>query len=191
MRLEEGLRQEYMMVAEKDNRAGQTFAGGASGYGFTLVEIIIVVVILAIAAALAIPMLGSAGSMRLSSAANVVAADLEYAKSLAITKGQNFSVAFNQDDESYQIEIGDGSGTVIAHPVKKGFPYIVNFGQDSRFSGVDIVTVDFAPADPAKVTFDYLGSPNAGGYVLIGCNGSNMKVNVEPVTGFVSIEDVD
>jgi len=176
-----------MLAVEQNYRAGRAFAGGYFAYGFTIIEIIVVVVILAVAAAVAIPLLSSAGSMRASSAANIVAADLEYAKSLAITKGQNYTVDFDESAESYQIQ--DSTGEAIRHPVKKGFGYVMDFSQDNRLSRVDIVTVDFASS--SEVTFDYLGSPNTGGYVSIGCDGSNMKVNVEPVTGFISIENVD
>ncbi|MBN2269206.1 MAG: prepilin-type N-terminal cleavage/methylation domain-containing protein, partial [Sedimentisphaerales bacterium] len=73
------------------------------GRGFTIIEILIVVVILAIAAMTAIPMISSAGSVQVRSAANMIAADLEYAKSLAITKGQNFTVAFDASGDSYRI----------------------------------------------------------------------------------------
>jgi len=156
--------------------------------GFTLVEIVIVVVILAIASALMIPMLSSAGSMQLGSAANIIAADLEYAKSMAITKGQNFTVDFDEANESYRIK--DQSGGVIKHPVKKGFDYIVSFRDDSRLSRVDIVDVDFD--SQSKVTFNYLGSPvnDNGGFIRLGADGVGMKVNVEPVTGFISIEEI-
>ncbi len=154
--------------------------------GFTLVEIVIVVVILAIASALMIPMLSSAGSMQLGSAANIIAADLEYAKSMAITRGQNFTVDFDEANESYEIKDQDG---VIKHPVKKG-NYIVNFRTDSRLSRVDIVDVDFDSS--SEVTFNYLGSPvnDNGGFIRLGADGAGMKVNVEPITGFISIEDI-
>ncbi|MFH1718505.1 MAG: GspH/FimT family protein, partial [Planctomycetota bacterium] len=103
--------------------------GGAEGglrsacCGFTIVEIIIVVVIIAIAALAAVPMMSSAGSVQIRSAANMIMADLEYAKSMAISRGQNFSVVFDKNTESYRIE--DQGGSVIPHPVKKGFDYAV------------------------------------------------------------------
>ena len=59
--------------------------------GFTLVEIIIVVVILAIAAMMVVPMMSSAGGVQLRSASNMIAADLEYAKSMAISRQKVYS----------------------------------------------------------------------------------------------------
>ena len=155
-------------------------------WAFTIIEILMVVIILAIAAALAIPMLTSADSMQIGSAANMIAADMEYAKSMAITKGQKFSVVFNKTDDSYSIK--DQNGSVIRHPVKKGFNYVVSFRTDSRLSKVNIVDVDFDSAD--KVTFDYLGSPVNGGFIRLGVDQMDVKVNVEPVTGYISIEEL-
>ncbi len=150
---------------------------------FTLIEILVVVVIIAIAAMMAIPMMSSAGSMQVRSAANMIAADLEYAKSMAISRGQSFSVVFNTAQESY--EIRDESGAVISHPVKKGFNYIVDFQNDSRLDRVDIDTVDFNSG--SAVEFDCLGSPDSGGTITLRADEEIIIVNVEPITGFISI----
>ncbi|MHC4742903.1 MAG: pilus assembly FimT family protein, partial [Planctomycetota bacterium] len=123
--------------------------------GFTIVEVLIVVVILAIAALTAIPMLSSAGSVEVRSVANMIAADLEYAKSLAIAKGQSYRVVFDTISESYRIT--DQSGTTISHPVKKGFDYVIDLGSEG-LERVDITGADFAGAQ--QVEFDYLGSPD-------------------------------
>ena len=131
-------------------------------------------------------MLSSAGNMQLDSAANMIAADLEYAKGIAVSRGQNFTVSFDVTADSYQIE--DSTDNVISHPVKKGFAYIVNIRQDSRLSRVDIVEANFSPSD--EVTFDYLGSPDSGGFVRLRANGVDVRVNVEAVTGYISIEDL-
>ena len=160
--------------------------------GFTVIELLIVMVIIGIAAMMAIPMMTSAASIQIRSAANVIAADLEYARSMAITKGQNFSVVFDTATESYRIQ--DQAGAVIRHPVKKGFDYIVDFSSDSRLNKVDIASVDFDGT--SEIKFDYLGSPyNAGGNPLnsgtvsLQATGASLTVTVEPVTGFISISD--
>ena len=164
---------------------------GTSG-GFTLVEIVIVIVIIAIAAMTVIPIMSSAASVQIRSAANMIAADLEYAKSMAISRGQNFSVVFDTAAESYRIE--DPNGAVIAHPVKKGFDYVIDFPNDSRLDKVDIVDADFDAT--SEVKFDYLGSPYNGsgtplnsGVISLQAGGTTTTVTVEPVTGFVSIVD--
>jgi prepilin-type N-terminal cleavage/methylation domain-containing protein len=153
--------------------------------GFTVVELLIVVVIIAIAAMLAVPMITSAAGIQVRSAANMVAADLEYAKSIAISRGQDFSVVFDKVNESYSIE--DQGGGVIPHPVKKGFDYLIDFRRDSRLDKVDIADVDFNST--SRVTFDCLGSPDSGGIITLQAGGTVMTVSVEPVTGFILIQD--
>lgn len=153
--------------------------------GFTLIEIIIVVVILAIAAMTAIPLMSSAGSVQIRSASNMIAADLEYARSMAISRGQNYSVAFDDSTESYSIK--DQSDTVIPHPVKKGFPYTIDFQNDSRLNKVDIAGVNFNSTD--IVTFDCLGSPDNGGTISLDAGGPTATITVEPVTGYISISN--
>lgn len=161
--------------------------------GFTLVELLIVIVIISIAALTAIPMMSSAAGMQIRSAANMLAADLEYAKSMAISRAQNFSVIFDVSAESYRIE--DQYGNVLPHPVKKGFSYVIDFQNDGRLDKVDIVSVDFDTT--SEVKFDYLGSPYNGnipptplnsGVITLQAGGTKTTVVVEPVTGYVSIK---
>ena len=115
----------------------------------------------------------------------MVAADLEYAKSMAITRGQNFSVEFDAAADSYRIQ--DQNGNVIPHPVKKGFDYVIDFHSDGRLDKVDISSVDFNST--SRVTFDCLGSPDNGGTVTVQAGGNVLTVAVEPVTGFITIQD--
>jgi prepilin-type N-terminal cleavage/methylation domain-containing protein len=152
--------------------------------GFTIIEIVIVVVIISIAALVAVPMMSSAASLQIRSAANMIAADLEYARSMAISRGQNFSVEFDVNTEQYRIK--DQAGNVISHPVKKGFNYEIDFQNDSRLSKVDIANVDFNMT--ASVQFECLGSPDNGGVVIIQAGGATKTIIVEPVTGFISIQ---
>mgnify|MGYP001073980625 CR=1 FL=1 len=158
--------------------------------GFTLVEVLIVIVILAIAAAVVVPMASSAGGTQIRAATNMLAADLEYAKSMAISTGQKHWVVFDKTAETYQIEDVNG---VIPHPLRESTAkYIVDFRNDGRLDRVDIVDVDFDLT--SRVGFDYLGSPFNGsngaldsGVVKLQAGGVAKKVNVEPVTGFISI----
>ncbi len=163
---------------------------GISG-GFTLVELLIVIAIIMIAALTAIPMMSSAASMQIRSAANMLTADLEYAKSMSISRGQNYSVVIDKDTESYRIE--DQDGNVIPHPVKKGFDYVIDFQNDGRLKKVDIVDADFDATNEVK--FDYLGSPYNGnstplnsGVISLQAGGTTTTVTVEAVTGFISIQ---
>ena len=160
--------------------------------GFTLTELLIVVIILGIAAAVAIPMMSSASSMQLRAAAGMVAADLEYAKSMSISSGQRYAVVFNAANETY--EIRDPNNVVIKHPVNISHNYVVDFANDGRLNRVDIVSANFDGNSTVK--FDYLGSPfnqadadlNSG-VITLQAGGVNKTVSVEPVTGFISVSN--
>ena len=158
---------------------------------FTIVELIVVMVILAIAAMLAVPMISSAADVQVRSAANMIAADLDYAKSMAISRQKNHSVIFDPANESY--EVHDASGTVIDHPIKGGSDFVVDLQADSRLSRVDIVSADFDAQ--TTVTFDYLGSPLTppanplnSGVITLGAGSFSMTVTVEPMTGYVTVQ---
>jgi prepilin-type N-terminal cleavage/methylation domain-containing protein len=164
-------------------------------HGFTMLELMVVLAIIAIAAAIVVPIASSAGSMQLRAAVTMVAADLEYAKSMSISRGQRYSVVFDSTNEEYRI--ADPNGTTIAHPVNVGHPYAVNFRNDSRLSGVDIVSAGFDGV--STVAFDYLGipysvpgvgSPTAllsAGVIRLRAGGIERTVSVEPVTGYITI----
>ncbi len=170
--------------------------GRTAANAFTLIEILIVVVILGIVALAALPMMSSAASVQIRAAANVIAADLEYARSMAVSRGQCYSVAFDKSTESY--EVRDQTGVVVAHPVRKGFNYAVNFTADTRLDKVDIQNVDFDPGSVQTITFDYLGSPYAGagtaaglnaGVITLSAGAATLTINVEAVTGFITVSD--
>jgi len=164
---------------------------GREAAGFTLIELIVVIVILGIAAAIVVPMASSASGMQLRAAANMVAADLEYAKSLAIGTGQKHSWEF-VDSKSYKIV--DASGATVEHPVKNS-PYVVNFSGDGRLDQVSITNVDFGDSFNI-VGFDYLGTPSnsssglsSEGVITLTAGEVSKTVRVQPVTGFVTISD--
>jgi len=161
--------------------------------GFTLVEIIIVVVILGIAAALVVPTLSNAADIQVRSAANRIAADLDYAKGLAITHQGRYSVVFDVSGESYEIQEADG--TSVRNPLTGASSFVVNFSTDDRLSQVDIVSADFDSDSSDTITFDYLGSPYSGtttaplniGQITLQADDFSLTVDIEPVTGYVTI----
>jgi prepilin-type N-terminal cleavage/methylation domain-containing protein len=159
--------------------------------GFTLVELMIVIVILGIAAAIVVPMTSSASSMQLRAAANMVAADLEYAKSLAIGTGQVHAVQF-VDTKTYKIV--DPTNTPVSHPIRESLPYVVKFSSDGRLDQVSVTSANFDGG--SVVRFNYLGEPYnsssalvSEGVITLTAGGLSKKVRVQPVTGFITISD--
>jgi len=161
-------------------------------HGFTLVELIVVVVIIGIASLIAVPMLSSAADMQVRSAANRLAADLDYAKSLAMTHQKTFSVVFDPSAEGYEIQ--DSDGVAIKNPMRPNQDYEVSLKSDSRSSRVDIVSSNFDSDSSNTVTFDYLGVPFSGagrltnpGRITLTSDNFTLYVDIEPVTGYVTI----
>lgn len=162
--------------------------------GFTLIEILVVVIILGLAMYAAVPMFSGAASMQVQSAANMVVADLEYAKSMAISRQQNYGVVFDTGANKYQVVVDqNGVDVVVPHPVKLGFQYIIDFRADSRLSQVTLTTANFDSTN--KIMFNYLGSPFNGtgtdmnsGTITMQAGGVTMTITIEPVTGYIRIQ---
>lgn len=169
---------------------------GQRRQGFTLIEVIMVVVILGFAAFIAIPMVSNAADVQARAAANRIAADLDYAKGLAITHQRDYTVVFVPSGESYEIRVEPaGAGDVIEDPVNPG-DFVVDFSADSRLDRVDVVSADFDADISNAITFDYLGSPYSGldtvnplnsGTITLQADNFTLTVNIEPVTGYITI----
>ena len=115
--------------------------------------------------------------------------DIEYAKNLAISRQKNYSIVFNVTGDTYKIQ--DKDSRTINHPIT-GKLYSVSFANDSRLSRVEIISVDFNDSD--VLTFDYLGSPldeESGplnlGEIILDADGYRMKISVQAVTGYLTI----
>ena len=77
--------------------------------GFTIIEIIVVIIVISIAAMLAVPMFSSAADMQTRSVANMITADIEYAKSLAVSTQNDYSVVFDPaGDSDHFVQFCDG-----------------------------------------------------------------------------------
>lgn len=173
------------------NNSIQTPQGGRAA--FTFIELMVVMVILGIAAMLAVPMFSSAADTQLQAAATMIAADLDYAKNLAITRQMNVTAVFDPSTESYRVQ--DSGGTVLSHPTKTGAAFQVNFASDNRTNQVDIT--DATGFDGlSSITFDYLGSPYSGtttttamttGQIALSAGTYSTTVTIEPVTGYIRI----
>ncbi len=68
---------------------------------FTLLELLLVVAIVAVLASVLLPSAQPAVHEQLRSTARIVAADLAYARSLAVSNGDNYKVAFDLNENRY------------------------------------------------------------------------------------------
>jgi prepilin-type N-terminal cleavage/methylation domain-containing protein len=170
----------------------------ATKAGFTLIEILVVVVILSIAAAMVLPMVSSASSLQARAAADMVYADLEYVRGLAMSQGKVYRMTFDTGNESYHVD--DQNGNILDHPVRIGQDYAFVF-PGSRLGNVDLVSVNFDTQD--TIAFDYLAipysynsitnaytklPPNAPGEIVLQASGVSYTLSIEPETGNVTIQ---
>ena len=153
--------------------------------GFTLIELIMVIVILAILAAAVIPQAVGTAALQAQSAARMVLADLEYAQNQAIVTQVETTVTFDVNGNSYVVSNASG---VLIHPITKQ-TYSVDFDTQNGFGSVSVSSADF-DGDVA-VTFDSLGAPAASGSVDVTAGSHGYRVTVAPVTGRVSVAEME
>lgn len=182
--------------------------------GYTLIELIVVVALLGIAGAMLVPRLVDADTFSVQAAARTVIADFTFAQNDAWSAQGVRRVQFlrdeNNDVRGYAILAPNPEGTYdqqfdpdnadyLAHPtaVGTGGLFIVDFDLDSRFSGVEIESVDFEGRD--WIAFDALGGPigpsyqpsTAGGEIrLRGASGAYL-IHLSGFTGKISLQRID
>ena len=84
--------------------------------GFTLLEMLIVLMVMSIIAAAVLSNSTPNVAEQLDTAAEIVAADLAYTRSLAVTYNSRYRITFDDSGESYSITHSGSNGTLDALP---------------------------------------------------------------------------
>ncbi|MEM6554034.1 MAG: type II secretion system protein [Planctomycetota bacterium] len=157
--------------------------------GYTLIEVLIVVTILGIATAVVVPNLLQAGTLGVQAAARVVVADILYAQNDAMTRNATRRVVFVPADNGYSLT--DSSGTLLSSAMQGGADqnYAIDFDDDERFRGVEILSADFGGTPVLQ--FDDLGTPIQGGVVELRYDQQTYRVTVAAFTGRVTVARID
>ncbi|MCW5769362.1 MAG: prepilin-type N-terminal cleavage/methylation domain-containing protein [Phycisphaeraceae bacterium] len=178
------------------------FLRRTSSRAYTLIEVLVVVTVLGIAAALVIPEMASAHSLRVQAAVRTIVSDITFAQSDALAMQESRAVVFDTAANSYTlVEVIGGEVDVEANAMfDSGGPrnrYMRDFG-DQVYGGARITAAAFD--DDEILIFDELGSPQRdpdastpgfGGFVEVTGSGSIYRVNVDAYTGRVTVERRD
>lgn len=175
--------------------------------GLTLIEILITVAILGILAAAIIPQFGATAPDQVRGAAQIVAADLEYARSLAIANNSTYLITFTTTRNGY-ILTHSGTNTSLDalpdNPFRKpsqdarslivllsDFPHV---GAGAKIA--TIVTDETSPQVVDSIEFDTLGQTTRKQPTLIwlssraGAEDIYLPIEINPVTGLVTIGEI-
>lgn len=161
--------------------------------GYTLIEVLITVAIMGLAAAIVVPNMMQGGTLGVQAGARMIIADLLFAQNEAMAQQGERRVVFDAAGNSYRVEKFDSAASawVLEFNPVLGAPagsanYEVDFDDDGRFSGVEIVSADFNGTN--TVTFDDLGNPSSGGTVRVRYEAAAYDIRVAAFTGRVTVE---
>jgi type II secretory pathway pseudopilin PulG len=160
---------------------------------YTLVEVLVVVLVLMIIAAIVVPSLVPGQDSQVTSAARIVASDLETARSMAVTTLVPHSLVFSDDLTAYKVAANYGGGdyasaVAIAHPVRVGSDYVVVPAAQNGMAGVTVVAVDFGGR--TYVTFNSQGEPSSPGSITLRAGQFQVAVSVEVLTGNITVSNM-
>jgi prepilin-type N-terminal cleavage/methylation domain-containing protein len=156
--------------------------------GFTLVDMMMAVAVMGVLALIALPALRPDEPLKLISAGNTLASDIEFAQSatLAVPSDPTILVVDPQG-KGYWLALASDAATPILRPYSNK-PYEVRFG-DGDLAFLGSVTIAFPGDADGHVTFNALGrldTPANARLVLSNASGS-LAVHVASSTGSVSV----
>jgi prepilin-type N-terminal cleavage/methylation domain-containing protein len=170
----------------------------------TLIELLLTLAVLGILAAVLIPQLSGDLPERLSAAAQVISADLDYARSVAVANNTRYQITFDVSNNEYKLR---HSGT---NPIFNTLPRSP-FGQtedavnvqttdlsklpipEPRVRIVAVVQMQGAGLATSTLEFTPLGGTTSSQVTVIwlACGSGQLRrfcaVSIDPVTGLVSI----
>lgn len=161
---------------------------------YTLVEVLVTVTIMGIAAAIVVPNMMQGGTLGVQAAARMIIADLLFAQNEAMAQQSDRRVTFDPANNRYRVELYDPTASAWVlefNPSENSGSdqnYEMDFDDDKRFSGVQIISADFGGT--STITFDDLGNPSSGGTVRLRFEEHVYDVHVAPFTGRVTVERV-
>jgi prepilin-type N-terminal cleavage/methylation domain-containing protein len=164
---------------------------GAVSRGFSLVEMVVVMACLAIGFMIIAPTLNHRSSMQLSTAAEMLAGDLEFAQVDSMAHADDTRIfVIDLANNGYFIAAKSSPTIPITHPDK--FPYLTRFGvgRAGFLSGVTINKYNFA--GDAILGFGEQGDLDQAtpATIEIGCAGQKVIITIDPLSGRATISNI-
>jgi len=126
--------------------------------GFTIIEILMVILVLGVIAGVVLTRFTSQSGISARLAADMAASDIRAVQHNAIYSGSAQSIIFGGNDYT-------ADGLI---PEDRALP-------------------DNATASPYSITFNSIGEPDQGGSFNVSCGSDSFAVNIEAITGKVTI----
>ncbi len=168
--------------------------------GFTVIELALVLLLMVLFSMAVLPRItDTLQTMRLRTAAEKLAADVRYARELALSYHDVYGIEFNMATNSYQVFSWNGATkTVVADPFRGGSNLIVDFDDIAEYNGVTISAVNSCAGLgclTSEVRVDAFGIPYDGNdnaftapaSVTLSLAGANRIVRIQPETAYTEI----
>lgn len=157
--------------------------------GFTLMEVVLVVVLIGLLSYTFVADFGdSQSALQTDGAAKKLAADLRYARQLALTSGQDIYFYIDSSQNQYYVQWEDGS--YVDNPLGSGY-FVFSFGS-GQFSGTGISGTGL---DGGRLDFGTNGEVANGGNsftgkVTVAALGNDKQVVIYGGTARIAIEEL-
>ena len=149
--------------------------------GLTLVDVTLTVIIIGLLAAVGAPRFAhTLDRLHVEAGAQRIAADLRRAQQHAKTRGGPQSVVFSLASHTYEL-LGMYGGN------RPGQPYVVDLTLTPYHSSLSAVNLGASGTD-TTIVFDMYGRPDYPGSVVVASGGEQRTVQIDRVTGMVSID---
>jgi prepilin-type N-terminal cleavage/methylation domain-containing protein len=165
---------------------------------YTLVEMLIVIVLMGLAAAMVIPSMAQASSLKVQGALRLMVADITVMQSDAVAFQQNRAIVFRPNGDATRYIMCEANG--LTPDTATGVIQRRYIGGETYGMAQVAQTANLAATD--TLIFDALGGPIRGGNggsvepaptATIRVNGSNQswQISIEAFTGRVTVQNLD
>jgi len=151
--------------------------------GYTLIEILLVTAILCILSLITIPTFSShEDEHKLTGAVTEIATALRYARSAALSTGNNHQIIIDQNTNEFTLVNSTNPASLVFHPASKK-PYSLSLNDSSPYNGVDIIGTD-----TMSIIFYADGLTDTDVKISLNYGGNTAGLSVDAMTGNITIQ---